>query len=762
MFACCASSFFVDPFFHRPSIQRTFYIFIHTMKYVWVILFYISLGGKLLGQRELIPTNGQKPLLTSLSDSSQMMVFSKWELGVQLPDSLAQAIRRFVTKFPGDQKKINPYLSWEVEVLGRFWQKPDRSDLIEIPGFYMLTFEVVQPDSLPSFGGRTNYTDEEYMQIGEWVRTENGFPFRIRFAPPAAGYWRSDCLIRLPDTILRTNEVRCFVQPSHHPGNLKVANNKRFLARGDTLFFPVGMNAPWPETHPSHHAELASKLTYEHDGKKIFAPETYRRATVRPQVYAAYRAQLQQMSAHGVNYIRMIQHPIATEIEWEELGNYTDRQHMAQEMDRILETAEQHAFLIHWNLAIHYTFKKGVYHITGWDWIDDDGTRSYAYKKAFQLTEPISFFQHDSARIYYQERIRYILARWGYSPAIGSFELLSEISNIGAETDDGHSYYEQHPEIYAAWQTHIGNYIKSFYYGREHLLTASYSGPVHPDDWTYRTGTTFDWMSSNIYDFGTPDWNRFFIQLVSKQLVNELPSNPHVYTAKTDFPNWLPSTKPVFLAESEPIHALHNQAGERSSIELVRQIWYQAFSGFAGVLPWSAWYDTTHFHHYSSLRRWMDSLSIVGGSWHPGGSKLVRVGDMDTWQFFPEAARAMSSKGDRVGGMYLRRDDGNELVGCVSNHTVNYFTLSAAPTHWEFTPPRALLRKKYQTSRRNAVGVHTLQPGTYEVRYFLPSNPEQTLRIDVQQGPEIRLRFPTLGVTADDFLILFQIKRIEH
>lgn len=703
----------------------------------------------------------KKPIIQTVWPNDSLKTFEKWEIGIQPPDSTDQAIRRYVTGFSGEQSKINPYLSWEIEVIGRFWQEEDQSDLIEIPGFYLITYETNSPKVLPKFGNKDNYTDEEYMLAGNWLKIPNPYPFRVRFAPPKSGFWKSDCLIRLPDTVLRSNQLLQFVYPSSNLGNLTVGSNKRFLERGGSTFFPLGLNAPWPETHPAHDSLLTQKLSYVYEGKIIFAPETYRRATVRPRVYEVYRDLLTKMSRNGMNYVRTIQHPIATEIEWEELGNYTKRQYMAHEMDQILETAENLDLMLHWDMAIHYTFKKGVYHITGWDWVDEDGSRSYAYKKAFQLQEPIEFFQHDSARIYYQERIRYILARWGYSTSIGSFELMSEISNIGEAIDDGNSYYDQHPEIYAAWQEKMGAYIKTFYYGKQHLLTASYSGAVHPNDWTYRKGTSFDWMSSNLYDFGTPDFNRFFIKFISNGYLNELPTNKYVYSAQSNFPTMSLNIKPMLIAECEPVHVVSSLERKRVPIEMKRHLWNQAFSGASGTLPWSAWYDTTQFHVYLPIRNWMDSIELNKEKWHPGSSKQVKVGSDETWQYFPEAANYMTSKNRLVGMTYLRNGDFTQATGCISNHTVNYLTTSTSEETWEFYLSKKYLKKKELSSKRNKLKVMGLIDGTYEVQYFLPSDLVHPIASERQKGTEFRLHFPNLGTNENDFLILFKLKRIE-
>jgi len=81
-----------------------------------------------------------------------------------------------------------------------------------------------------------------------------------------------------------------------------------------------------------------------------------------------------------------------------------------------------------------------------------------------------SFFVSDGAKARYRNRLRYIVARWGYSPAVGMWEFFNEIDNIQFRN-------AKHPipaaEI-VAWHAEMSRYLKSIDpYG--HIVTTSIS-----------------------------------------------------------------------------------------------------------------------------------------------------------------------------------------------------------------------------------------------------------------------------------------------
>ena len=81
-----------------------------------------------------------------------------------------------------------------------------------------------------------------------------------------------------------------------------------------------------------------------------------------------------------------------------------------------------------------------------------------------------AFFNDDEPKIRYRNRLRYIVARWGYSPSIGMWEFFNEIDNI---------QYNNRPEPIpaeeiVAWHTEMAEYLKSID-PHGHIVTTSIS-----------------------------------------------------------------------------------------------------------------------------------------------------------------------------------------------------------------------------------------------------------------------------------------------
>lgn len=80
------------------------------------------------------------------------------------------------------------------------------------------------------------------------------------------------------------------------------------------------------------------------------------------------------------------------------------------------------------------------------------------------------FFNSQEARIRYKNRLRYIVARWGYSPAVGMWEFFNEIDNIQHRDRDGIIPSEE----IVAWHDHMSTYLKGID-PFDHITTTSIS-----------------------------------------------------------------------------------------------------------------------------------------------------------------------------------------------------------------------------------------------------------------------------------------------
>lgn len=689
--------------------------------------------------------------------------FEKVEIGVQLPPRIQREIDAFLNKKTTEEVQgINPFLEWEIRVYATFQQDYKPGEVIEIDGFYTKEFTSYMLNPLPKPRNGSDYTDEEYKRAGGYIQMPNSFPFRIRFAPPIAGKWSYQVHVELVNKSFHSDKVSFDVLENETKGYISVHEKGRFLSHKGKPFIPSGENAPWPETYVAFDSSFYAYHTFESNGVKYYKPEYYRNVYALPRTYKTYRNVLNNLANSGTTYIRTIMAPISTEIEWEEMGNYQNRLHMAQEMDSIVYLAESKGFFLHWNMNIHYTFKHGVYYITLWDWEDKDGTPSFAYKKELGLNEPIDFFSNEKAKMYYKQRIRYILSRWGYSPNIGMFELFSEISNVGLDQYDGSAYYKQHVKIFEAWQQEMAAYIKSQYHGQIHPLTSSYSGELAREDCTYFDSPNFDVMSSNIYDFGTPDFGRFFTRFVSEYYLNENPFNWKglVYTMKCDPAKQSKgcsyAIKPLIFSESEPVEVVSWKKNQW--IEMNRFLWQAPFSGLAVCLPWSNWYMTKNYEIHGQINEFV-SRNLTTFDWHPGASRLVQKDSLETWHYSTDFEYKMTNENRRADLVFLRSNDCSKAVGVITNKTYNVYTIDTLYSipddfPWKLRVPKTV------NSKREKLQVQGMKKGTYEIRYYFPDALDKPFKTERINSKKLFLDV-VIPATENGYIIMFEMLKIE-
>ncbi len=315
----------------------------------------------------------------------------------------------------------NPFDSADIELVGVFHGPSGRQ--VVIPGFWM------QP-----------YTDT----CVEPCRVENlqasGDPiWQVRFSPDEVGDWSYSLQISDDRTTVDTKTGAFSIEASARPGFIHVSANKRYFQYdAGQSYFPIGHNLNW---------------SWDDGGGLV-----------------AYRRWLEALSASGGNYARLlIDDPFFIGLEWNSAaGNYTASQKEAARFDEILDMAAEYGvslqIIVLWHQAL--TTYQGIPVVapenpsrpdTSADW-DDYG---YNVRRGGVLSGAGIFFSSAQARQLFQRRLRYIAARWGYSPQIFAWEMIDEIdhtTNYNAQTA-------------AAWLQTMAGYLRQVDQNR-HLITA--------------------------------------------------------------------------------------------------------------------------------------------------------------------------------------------------------------------------------------------------------------------------------------------------
>jgi hypothetical protein len=143
----------------------------------------------------------------------------------------------------------------------------------------------------------------------------------------------------------------------------------------------------------------------------------------------------------GINYLKIefdegikgdphladirFEHGDATEVvDAPGLGRYYSK--TAERMDELLELAAERDIYIMLAHDYHGQFKDYIDH---WASNAEWRTHPYAVENGGPCEKPADFFTHPQARQYYKNRLRYMVARWGYSTNLAVWEFWNEIDN---------------------------------------------------------------------------------------------------------------------------------------------------------------------------------------------------------------------------------------------------------------------------------------------------------------------------------------------
>ncbi len=259
------------------------------------------------------------------------------------------------------------------------------------------------------------------------TRTPVGAPhFRVRFTPDRVGAWRWHWEVKTPAGEVRSEKRRLRVGRSRRPGFLRRSRrDDRYLAFDDgSAYFAVGENLSWSD-----------------------ARGTY-----------AYDAWLAALAGQGASWARLWMPSWAMGIEWSDtgLGDYTARLDRAWQLDAVLLEAERRGIAVQLVLQNHGAFSTTA----NSEWAGNP----YNAANGGPLASAAAFWTDPEAKAFFQRRLRYVVARWGYSTALLAWELWNE-----ADLVDG---YES--ATVAAWHQEMADLIRALD-PQDHLVTTSFA-----------------------------------------------------------------------------------------------------------------------------------------------------------------------------------------------------------------------------------------------------------------------------------------------
>jgi len=300
-----------------------------------------------------------------------------------------------------------------------------------------------------------------------------------------------------------------------------------------------------------------------------------------------------KMAANGESLTRIWMAPWAFGIEWKRLGYYDQAE--AWKLDYVLSLAESLGIYVELCLINHGQFSTRVN--PNWD------GNPYNARNGGPLSWPEGFWTSPDAARLFKNRLRYIVARWGYSPAVLAWEFWNE-----AELTDAYR-----SGVSAEWHGQMGRYLKQLDpYG--HMVSTSFADPAYDDAvWSL---DVIDF--TQIHSYGERDMVQEFPGIVASRL--ERFKKPALVAEFAS--DWRWEGSPEYLKDVE-------------GVEIHDGIWATALSGSASTaMLW--WWDNYIdpyglYYHYRALSSFLQGIRLSGlrplnASWQAAQGDLRVLG----------------------------------------------------------------------------------------------------------------------------------------
>lgn len=477
----------------------------------------------------------------------------------------------------------------------------DRFELtVQFTGAYNNPFdydEILVRAVFTAPSGRKDTTEGFYMS-GYNLSTSNGNltptgtnSFKVRFAPSETGTYNYVVSVRNAQGTA-TSASNTFQSTASSRKGFVRRNNSNYLSfdNGDQYIL-IGQNQAWQQSNK----------------------------------YLDYKNWTDKLAAQNANFIRLWQCHWGLGIEW--TGNpYNGLKSYSQVnsfyTDKLLEECEAKGIYVMLCINHHGMVSTTV----NPDW----GTSPYNVANGGPCANTKEFFTNTTAKNLHKNRLRYIVARWGYSRHIMSWELFNEVD----WTDDFSKTDGVVKTAVRNWHLEMAAYLKSID-PYKHLVTTSYYNPADDDE---------VWKSKDI-DF----------------------TQTHFYNGSANFETVLADgvrtdleqvRKPAYTGEFGVNTAQSNLSTiDPDGIHIHNAVWATLFSGgMGGGSTW--WWDSyiaprDLYYHYKAPALMAANLNFVTDDYKPvkgsvtgGGNAEAVISPGFGWGRAPAAAFTIDAAGN--------------------------------------------------------------------------------------------------------------------
>jgi hypothetical protein len=320
-------------------------------------------------------------------------------------------------------------------------------------------------------------------------------------------------------------------------------------------------------------------------------------------VVADYEYYLDKLEPKGVNFWRAWMANWGFGIEWTNSGGLVGfgglkqyKQSAAKALDYFLDRGHTKGYAMMLCINYHNEFMLSNAEENG-QW----GDNPYNTVKGGPCTNPQDFFTNATAKATFKNRLRYMVARYGYAGSLQSWELFNEVENVHA--------YAANAAAIDQWHDEMAAYLKSI--DPNHLVTTSFGLDTNGG------GT---WSSANI-DF----------------------TQTHKYKLDPDLPRLLSNLNQGYLGSyHKPV--MNGEFGlsfkgdaevpnDPDGIGFHNTLWVTLFSGAMGSASpwwWDTWVDARNFYpHFSSLTSVRDVVDFQAGDYKKTTASVSGVNPVD-------------------------------------------------------------------------------------------------------------------------------------
>lgn len=429
-------------------------------------------------------------------DLNHIEKLKKVEFGVDLEGEIENRIKAFLALGSGVQPtlyELNPFIAddmnsntSEISMHATFIH-PSTWTVKERDFFYYHEYEQI---------GSGYGVDVPNINTGEYgwsdaLNDNNDYLMRVRFAPPRAGEWEAHFSITYDGNTVQLPVFTFLVDDNNHPGFVKVHHNQRNLRRDDGIVFPLGHVFPGPYNRAN--------------GEQVAWGEPAENKTEYNTTVADWNQYLGDVESYinqGGKSFKIAQTSYGNLIEFEELGNYRKRLQYAWEQDKILDMCEENDVLLNFNFLFQDVIMGYGQNADGtvgdpWDYGTYGPDRQPGFLSWYPNycyfvpnTLPSNQFLDPKMMNYHKQRTRYYVARYGYSPQIYTWELMSESFHMdafhlgeilvnGTLMSDEPATQTEHPghkvaiEAINVYHNELSEYIKNDLKDKDHLITFS-------------------------------------------------------------------------------------------------------------------------------------------------------------------------------------------------------------------------------------------------------------------------------------------------